>query len=388
MHKAISPSGGENFKMSLNKSLTIRKILIFLILTSFLILPSYAFAGTSQVTGTVTVPYKGKMFSKAPSEAEKSVAMTEAKHRAWDLYTAKFSAAKMNQYLQVKDQFINNIDGYIINLRVLDEDVDKKAKTITLTFKGTVNETAVDAVFGGLAAAGQQGSGEGSAFTFIFVSRKVVNAKTKDNKRIDIVQVQTAATANESMAASGSTMTASSDSNSVSKKTTGGSTESSATKRVYEVSSSQDINSSMGGVLSTAGFEIVDYDDVVSECGGVEATDIAKEFKENDNMSRASRKSAINAARDCEVPLFATGSIDIGVQDVDPSTGLKRVYVSVRGQVWNIEKRLPKKVASVGPVQYSGLGPNDNVAMRNALNFAAEEAAKSIVEQLNAKNIH
>ena len=107
----------------------------------------------------------------------------------------------------------------------------------------------------------------------------------------------------------------------------------------------------------------------------------------NDDMSRRSRGSAIGASRDCEIRLFATGTIDIGVQDIDPVSGNRRVYVSVRGQVWNIDKRLPKKVTSVGPVQYAGLGPNDKVAMRNALTLAAEKAGREIVDQLNAKGI-
>lgn len=365
----------------------ISKISLLILLLS-LVIPVSGFSATSQVRGVVTLPYSGTLFSKDPNAAEKSGAMREAKLQAWDLYTSKFSAARMNQYLPVKDKFTNNIDDFILNLRVLDEVVDKKSKTITLTVRGTVNETAVDAVFGSMAAASQQGTGEGSLFSFIFVSRQAVSAKAKDSKRIAIRQNQTATTANESMAASGSSMTASSDTNSVKKTTTGGSTERTATRRQYKVLSSQDINASMARTLSTAGFEIVDYDDVVSACGGAESTDISEEFKNNDDMSRGTRKSAINGARDCEVSLFATGSLDVGVQDTDPTTGLKRVFVSVRGQVWNIEKRLPRKVASVGPVQYSGLGPNDSVAMRNALNFAADKAAKSIVEQLNAKNIH
>lgn len=366
-------------KLSLTVTCSVGLILIFL--------PTLSFAETTQVSGVITLPYEGKFFSNDPSGVEKSGAMREAKLQAWELYTSKFSAAKMNQYLQVKDKFINNIDNYLLNLRILDEIVDKESKTITLTVKGTVNETAVNAVLGSLSAAGQQGTGQGSNFTFIFVSRQAVSAKTKDAKRIDVSQTQTASTANESIAGSGNSMTASSDSNSVQKKARGGSTEISATRRQYRVMSSQDINAAMAGVLSTAGFEIIDYDDVVSYCGGIERTDIAEEFKVNDDMSRNSRKSAIHAAKGCEVSLFATGSLDVGVQDIDPTTGLRRVYVSVRGQVWNILKRLPRKVASVGPVQFFGLGPNDKVAMRNALNNAAEEAAKSIVEQLNAKNI-
>lgn len=373
--------------MSLSFSVKLNSLSKLVVLLIFIFLPVYVFAGTTQVTGMITLPYKGKLFSKDPAEAEKSGAMREAKIQAWGLYTSKFSAAKMNQYLNVKDQFLNNIDEYILNIRVLDENVDKKTKTMTLVVRGLVNETAVDAVFGSMAAAGQQDSGEGSMFTFIFVARQAVSANTKDAKRVDISQTQTASTANESMTASGNAMTANSDTNSLKKTTSGGSTKTSATQRQYIVMSSQDINAAMGAVLSTAGFEIIDYDDVVSECGGVERANIAEEFQANDDMSRDSRKSAINGARSCEVPIFATGTLDVGVQDIDPTTGNKRVYVSVRGQVWNIKKTLPRKIASVGPVQYSGLGPDDSVAMRNALNFAAEEAAKSIVEQLNAKNI-
>ena len=99
-------------------------------------------------------------------------------------------------------------------------------------------------------------------------------------------------------------------------------------------------------------------------------------------------KSAIKGSRDCEVSYFAVGTLDVGVQDTDPVTGDKRVYVSVRGQVWNIDKRLPKTVASVGPVQYSGLGPDDAVAKRNALALAAKEVAKTIVHQMNAKGLN
>ncbi len=144
----------------------------------------------------------------------------------------------------------------------------------------------------------------------------------------------------------------------------------------------------MGEVLFTAGFEVVSYDDVVSECGGTERYVIADEFRESDEMSRPSRKGAIKASRECEVEIFATGTLDVGVQDTDSVTGNIAVWVNVRGQVWSIKKRLPRKIASVGPVQFKGEGPNDDVAKRNALILAAREASKAIVDQLNAKGIH
>ena len=80
--------------------------------------------------------------------------------------------------------------------------------------------------------------------------------------------------------------------------------------------------------------------------------------------------------------------MDVGLSEIDPVTGNQRTYVSVKSQVWNIDKRLPRKVASVGPVQYQGLGPNARVAQTNALIQAAEYVGNEIVNQLNAKGLY
>jgi len=55
--------------------------------------------------------------------------------------------------------------------------------------------------------------------------------------------------------------------------------------------------------------------------------------------------------------------------------------------LWDISPKLPRKIGSVGPVQYSGLGPDQSVASRNALQNAARETARSLVDQLNARGI-
>jgi len=47
----------------------------------------------------------------------------------------------------------------------------------------------------------------------------------------------------------------------------------------------------------------------------------------------------------------------------------------------------PRTVATIGPVQYSGLGPTQSVAERNALILAGESAAGELVSQMRAKNL-
>ncbi len=66
---------------------------------------------------------------------------------------------------------------------------------------------------------------------------------------------------------------------------------------------------------------------------------------------------------------------------------MTRVYVSVNGKVMDLRGRFPKTVASVGPVQYAGLGPDIIVARRNALRQAGEHAAHDLTSKMQAKGI-
>ena len=359
-----------------------------LTLTFILMNIQCSYADTVEVKGVVIVPYSTGFFSSKPDDKSNLDAMKIAKIEAWKLYTSKFNDAKMKSYLTVKDLFIKNIDQYIQNINIIDKTVDKDTKSIKLVVRVQVNETAVDATLNSLSQASKQGTGKGTQFVFLFVSRTGTTTKSFDNKKITVSKKEKGSASEDKSQQTDEVDASSSKSMSMEKTTTGGSTERKKSQTSYEVSSSQDIDSSMGDVLSTAGFEVISYDDVVANCGGVDKAAVAKEFSQSDDMTTETRKSAINASRDCEVNIFATGTLDVGVPDIDPVSGNKSVYVSVRGQVWSLENKLPRKIASVGPVQFSGLGPDDTVAARNALNLAAKEAAKIIVVQLNAKGIH
>jgi hypothetical protein len=54
----------------------------------------------------------------------------------------------------------------------------------------------------------------------------------------------------------------------------------------------------------------------------------------------------------------------------------------------SLKRRYSKIVASVGPVQYAGLGQDEDVAKNNALKLAAENAANTLIQQMNSKGIH
>jgi hypothetical protein len=171
-------------------------------------------------------------------------------------------------------------------------------------------------------------------------------------------------------------------------KTTGGSRLSQEDKVTYAVSSSRDVDSAMGDALTSAGINYASYDDIVGNCNAPASSQFQKEYVDNDELSAQTRTKIINAAKECGIQFFAIGTLDAGVNDMDPVSGNQRVFVSVTAQLWDISaKPLPRKIGSVGPVQFSGMGPDQAFASKKALSLAAKETGKQLVDQLNAKKV-
>lgn len=350
--------------------------------------------------GSVTWEQKSSWGSdKGPSPEDKQRAIASAKISAWKNLTATFTQAQTKLLASSGEEFQKNLDNYITDTVVVDEKVDPSSRTIAVVVRVGFNMRAIEQALdsqsantgSGLASAAPAGR-EGSQFMFLFMSRKASSVKQFQEKRIDIHEESTKRGKSggrmEREGGASVRVAETAENTSVSRTASGGSVEHKEDKMAYEVASSQDVDSAMGDVLTTSGIEFVSYDDVVSNCGGADSAAIKKEFSAKDDMSRDLRAKIIDAARRCEIRFFAVGTLDIGMQDVDSVTGNKRVSVSVRSQLWDIGKRLPKKVGSIGPVQYAGLGPDQSVAMRNALVLASKEAARGLVDQLNAKKVH
>jgi hypothetical protein len=92
--------------------------------------------------------------------------------------------------------------------------------------------------------------------------------------------------------------------------------------------------------------------------------------------------------RSAQVPYLALGTLDVGFANTDPATGLRRVSVVVNAKILDLTDTIPESVATVGPVQYFGLGPTDGEAQTNALKLAAENASHDLISQLTNAGIH
>lgn len=359
----------------------IKRILIGALLAPLLLATS---VNAAVVQGKAEVPFKTSVFNKKPDAQLRQQAVAAAKASAWNRYTADFNPARMKSYQAIQQDVLANIDQYIIDYNILDESVNKESQLFSIAIRANINEAAFDARMNA-AGSGSASSSNGEMFSFIFTARETSSLKSFNDRKTAISMDESALNAQQQGSMHGSGASVSESSSSMNKTTTGGSTLRQADERSYRVRSGSDVDAALSETLSSFGFEVVGYTDVYSNCGGTHPDIISKEFASADEMTPSSRKSAIDAARSCDVKYFSVGTLDIGLSDTDPVTGNKRVFVSVRSQVWDISSRMPRRVASVGPIQFSGLGPDAEVASRNALRIAAEQTAKTMVDQLNSK---
>ena len=141
--------------------------------------------------------------------------------------------------------------------------------------------------------------------------------------------------------------------------------------------------------MSSNNFEVTSFSDITAQCHGPSMDQIKKEFSTSDELSSELRLAAVRAAKACDASIrfLAVSTIDVRMADTDPATGNKRTSVSFRGQVWDITSGLSRVVASDGPVQKFGLGPDATSATTDALIKAASEGASELVNQLNSRKL-
>jgi len=368
--------------------MVLKKIAAGLMLCSVLAGAGVAHASVVEVRGKADVPFQTGFFASGADAAVRQKAIEQAKIGAWKRYTATFNPARLQSYKLVESEILANLDEYVIDLSVIDEGLNKEAQLFSVSIRASINEAALSARLNSSGGEVQQSSAAvGAPFTFMFVAREVESVKSFDTRRTDMSVDESELSANQSGAMRGGSASLEESKKEVRKTTTGGSSLRKANEVKYRVRSGADVDAAMTEVLAGYGFDVVGYADVVANCGGAAPAAIEKEFSESDEMSVDSRKRVIDAARACEAGYFAVGTLDVGIHDVDPVTGNQRVHVSVRGHVWDITAKLPRRVASVGPIQFAGLGPDPDVAARNALRLSAEQSARMIIDQLNAKGL-
>jgi hypothetical protein len=347
------------------------------------------FADTPAEKGMGSVNYGWHL-----SAENRQDAIRKAKVNAIERYIADTNAARSRVFDQQRDRIAAHVDDYVLGATVLSEDDNKASKTYSVTIRADINNTRLlNDLGGGSASAADVASVQHNTLTFLFLARSQSSVQTFDAKVYKRADVDTSSTRKtsegESVRSNNVSTSDSIDEHASATTTTGGSTTRRADKVDWTVSRASEINTAMTGVFADAGYDVVEADQVEGASNGLLNIDqIRGAYGHGDDLPSKLTHDATQGVQQAGIGIFALGTLDVGMQDVDPVSGNTRVYVTVTGKVYNVQGRFARTLSSVGPVQYAGLGPDASVARTNALKIAAQKAAQQMVDELNNKGLH
>ena len=370
----------------------IRQLLVAVFAAAFAL---SATAQVQQARGKATVPYTGK----AVTPEVKAKALQGAQLKAVEFYYAEAGESEAANFDAMRQKIIDNPDRYILETTVLSEDDNAGSKAYTVAVKVSLNVANLRNDIKAGSAVGKATRTERSALAFVFVSREQDSEKAYDTRvtkridqgeKIDASRTKTGkGTEGESIRPNRvSTDEARTDtykrdiavSNTIE---TGGTRTRRASESTWRLFPSANLNQVFTQTFTRAGFKVNEGSLIEPYTGGkFKVSMVENDYKSGNDLQSATMQGITQGMKTAQIPYIALGTLDLGLADTDPATGMQRVAVTVNARVLDVTQNIPDTIASVGPVQYAGVGPTEAEARTNALKLAANNAARELTSQL------
>ena len=388
---------------------------------------SLSFAEYTKVKAIGSVETK---FTKSATTGQKKLALEDAKKKALDKYLAGLDSQRLRIINNFKDDLYKNINIYVPEVVSLNDGRWENGYW-NINVETSINESQIEELVNKYAQSNMKKQEE-VYLSFVFVAREVEGVKAfkaEENDKIaennaykenlEVNEKASLATNEKANIATnekvdqnnkkkpGIISTGSSEEvkyqgegtaqykgeaaskyqgnvdntkSNVYEKTTSGSIDKKSEVVRYRSYTPEEIEAKVTEVFNKADFTVVPTFE-----SGINRDKFIKDFSGGDDITDVTKKETVDLTKAKGINLIAVAMLDVGREQIDSATGLSKVYVNVMGYILDSRGKFTKKIASVGPVQYSGLGENPKVAKVNALVNAGTSASKDLVDQLRAK---
>jgi len=366
----------------------IRNLFIALLTAVFALSAS---AQIQQARGKASVPYTAK--SVTPDV--KAKALQNAQLKAVEMYYAEAGESESAAFDQMRAKIVENPDRYILETTVLSEDDNPGSKSYTVAVKVSLNVANLRNDMKAGSAVGKASRTERSALAFVFVSREQDSEKAYDTrvtKRVDQgikvdAQVKQTGSEGESIrrgqVSTNESQTLNGSANVSRTIETGGTRTRRASESTWRLFPSANLNQVFTQTFTRAGFKVNEASLIEPYTGGkFKVSMVENDYKAGNDLQSSTMQNITQGMKNAQIPYIALGTLDLGLADTDPQSGMQRVAVTVNARVLDVTQTIPDTIASVGPVQYAGVGPTEAEARTNALKLAANNAARELTAQL------
>ncbi|MDC8758143.1 hypothetical protein [Janthinobacterium fluminis] len=361
-----------------------------------LLLSFQCFAQIVVVKGVATVSYPKEL-----SVALKEKAYRDAQVASVERYFAESGEAESQNFEAIQEHVQASLDKFLLSTTVINELDQPSLHKYSVSVRVELNVAKLKNTLRSASATGKTAVAEKSQMVYVFVGREVASVRAYDDRVVQRAELSAEASMSRNGSVKGSegeSLKRNSVSTNASKRQndkievkrsvtveTGGSTTRKADDTAYRVFSMANQKTAVTSVFSQAGFSVADPEFVLAD---TDVPAVNNDFSKGNDLTPATLRSIVGSLRKASVPLLVLATFDVNAPIADDATGLQRVTVSVTGRVMDLRGNLPREVASVPPVQYFGLGSDNNTATTKALKEASSAAAKEIVSRLNAVGVH
>jgi hypothetical protein len=348
-------------------------------------------AQTVQVRGAASVNYDPVL-----TPAIKNQAIEKARLKAVEKYFADAGEAEMENFDRNLATIQSKIETFTDDPVKLSELDDPANKRYSVSVRVELNVARLRNAIKSTSAVAGAAPGGKSKVVFVFVGREVASVKTFDDRVVKQATSSSSIDAkSQKKGVEGEKITSSSVTTTADQRTqvsqdaavrveTGGSSTRKSAEVERRIFPTNDLDVSIKGTFSQAGFDTRDAAFVLSE---KLLNSLTKEFTTANKPSPTSLKATATELQKGGIPYFAVATLDVGSQDTDPATGQPRVNVSVTGEIYDLTDWPPRTLAAVGPVQITGVGPDPEAARRQALSKAARDGTRELVSRVNVTGL-
>ncbi len=339
----------------------------------------------AQGTGKVRVQASATVSLKKskPSPAEVSLGQAEGKKAIIKTYLSQAPEATQKLFNPYIERILQEVDVYVSGVDVIAQQVDSKTKTLSIALVGFVEEAKINALI-------PKDSGAKNYISLIFVSRRQSTVKSIGPEVITGASTIAATKQDVAQEASGGRTTVE-----VSEKTDEGVITKSAVivsseKRSYEVATADSLDTAIEGVLKLRNLRVVPSATLRKRSNGAFTVEkFLESFKVGNDISGDLIESAAEACKAMkpQLPFYGYGTLTLEPPQKDPTSGRIRVNVQIYAKIIDCRGDFAETAASLGDVQFSGLGETATEAETAALTGAAKQAAKLLADQLNAAGV-
>ena len=360
-----------------NKIFFIIKLIIFVLYLNV----SYAV----EFRGAAVETYKGSS-SKKKINATLEIAKEKACKNAFRKYVQGMEESKRMIFEGLKTQIYQNLNEYLVCETIVEENVDKKKKKISVVMKADIDDTRLNIEINKSSKVFDSTTSEKSKLAMIFFSRTEMSKREYDAKVTEVTQKTKGIDSDEEETDTG----VSSETTETSSTTTGGSKVKKANIVKYKVdeNDTKKLEAGMKQIFTTARFEPSSGRRAIRKNWRKFKKEIVESLESGGSFPEEVQWDIEDILMEKRYNYVVFAIFDVGVSEVAANTNdLVNVTLTI-AEITRLGDGDPVSLGTIGGVQGRGEGSDAEMAKSNAINNAAEKTAKELVALINSKGIN